>query len=62
MSKIKFGLAALFVLMGGAALTARPVQAAGDCIYAEYRGTNGACFGATTRLCSGPPDCKQQES
>ena len=30
----------------------------GNCICAEYRSPDGKCFGATTRLCEGPPECK----
>lgn len=31
----------------------------GDCIYSEYRDPIFKCWGPTTRLCQGPPDCPQ---
>lgn len=59
MTKVKLALAALLLAVsGGVAASAQAAvePIAGDCIYAEYRDTQG-CFGATTRLCQGPADC-----
>ncbi len=57
MKKFKLAAALFLVLGGGAFLaTPEPVDAEGDCIYAEYV-LGEICYGATTRFCKGPPDC-----
>lgn len=61
MSRIKVALATV-VFTASAGLMAPMIaqtelEPAGDCVYAEYRASNGACMGATTRLCQGPADC-----
>lgn len=43
--------------VGAFSYDAQPVQTQ-ECIYADYRNPDGACWGPTTRLCEGDADCK----
>jgi hypothetical protein len=65
MNKIKLSLAAL--LLAVSAVISGPMMAqdeiiGGDCVYSEFRSQEGVCYGATTRLCQGPPECSRDAS
>jgi len=52
-----FLLICFLALFFGFFVEVSKAKMSGDCICSEYRSPAGECFGATTRLCQGPPEC-----
>lgn len=60
MTRIKLFAAALLLAVSAAIsgpMMAQEQIIGGDCIYGEFRDQSGNCYGATSRLCQGPPEC-----